>query len=146
MVKYGLLVASLLLLAVASMLIAQDNAPAKLQKMMISSSADVQQLIDAGAEIIVQQPDYVIFRGGSAAAAQGATSFEEVELVQRFVHIALRDSGDVQTIVDMGVDLWDIEGETVVGQAYDLYINRLKKQGFDVKIMAMDAKKRGGKK
>ncbi len=124
--------------------LAQQPPGKGLKKVRYSSQAEVQQLRQVGAEIIVQQPDYVIIRTDSI---QGTLSvqleaFTEAELVQRLVQISLSDSGDVQTIVDTGVDLWEVKDSTAIAQAFDIYIEKLRQSGFTVEIIAEDARNR----
>jgi len=114
-----------------------------LQKIHYNSDAEIQQLRQAGAEIIVQEPDYVIVRTDSMLQTQGLKSeaIQETDMIQRLVKIQLRDSIDLQRVVNSGVDLWEVKGDTAVARAFDIYIERLKKAGLTVKIIAKDASK-----
>jgi hypothetical protein len=114
-----------------------------LQKIYYKSPEEVQKLRQAGAEIIVQQPDYVIVRTDSMLQIQGLKSepIQEADMVQRLVKIYLKDSTDLQTIVNSGVDLWQVKGDTAIARAYDIYIDRLKKAGLSVTIIAKNASK-----
>ena len=119
---------------------AQSNA---LQKIYYKSPEELQKLRQAGVEIIVQQPDYVIVRNDSALQAQGLKSepIKESDLVERLVKIYPIDSTDLQTVVNSGVDLWQVKGDTAIARAYDIYIDRLRKAGLSVTIIAKNASK-----
>jgi hypothetical protein len=66
---------------------------------------------------------------------------QEADMVQRLVKIQLKDSTDLQTIVNSGVDLWQVKGDTAIARAYDIYIERLKQAGLSVTIIARNASK-----
>jgi hypothetical protein len=119
---------------------AQSNA---LQKIYYKNPEELQKLRQAGVEIIVQQPDYVIVRNDSALQAQGLKSepIKESDLVERLVKIYPIDSTDLQTVVNSGVDLWQVKGDTAIARAYDIYIDRLRKAGLSVTIIAKNASK-----
>jgi len=114
-----------------------------LQKIYYKSEEQVQQLRRAGAEIIVQEPDYVIVRTDSMLQTQDLKSeaIQEADLIHRLVKIHLRDSTDLQKVVNSGVDLWEVKGDTAVARAFDIYIERLREAGLSVKIIAKNASK-----
>ena len=113
-----------------------------LRKISYKNDAELQQLRDTGAEIIVQEHDYVIVRTDSRITALSLDSepIEEADLVQRFVHIILTDSSDLQKIANIGIDLWQVKGDTVIARAFDTYIEQLRQAGFTVKIIASDSR------
>jgi len=121
----------------------QQAQKAGLQKVYYKSQQEVQNLRNAGAEIIVQQPDYVVIRTDSMLQTQDLKSepIQEVDLVQRLVKIALKDSTDLQTIVNSGVDLWEVKNDTAVVRAFDIYIEQLKQAGLSIEIIAKNASK-----
>lgn len=147
MVKILMGLLSLLLLFSCSPKVEQQSAGG-LKKISYSSNEQLQALKDAGAEIIVQEPDYVIVRTDDMLQALSvkSTPIKEADLVQRLVHIQLKDSTSLQTVVNAGVDLWQVVGDTAIARAYDLYINKLRAAGLDVKIIAQDASKWEGEK
>lgn len=114
-----------------------------LQKIYYKSQDEIQNLRNAGAEIIVQEPDYVVIRTDKMLQAHGLKSepIQEVDLVQRLVKIQLKDSTDLQTIVNSGVDLWEVKNDTAVVRAFDIYIEQLKQAGLSVEVVAQDASK-----
>lgn len=118
-----------------------------LQKIYYQSEADLAQLRAAGAEIVVQQPDYVVVRLDSAARtlAMPLQPITEQDLVQRLIRVLLVDSTSLQRVVNTGVDLWEVRGDTLIARAYDLYIEKLRAAGFSVEIIAEDASTYGGK-
>jgi len=116
-----------------------------LRKISISDQQTVERLRQSGVKILVQQPDYLVVYGDSAAAAQLralATDTQpatEQDLTQRLVRIHFTDKARLQTIVDLGVDLWDVQGDSVTARVYDLYLEQLKQNGFTYRILKMDA-------
>lgn len=121
---------------------------AGLKKVSNATGAQIQALKQAGADIIVQEPGYIIIRTDHVEGALSVNleTFKEEEMVQRLVQIQLSDSGDVQKIVDTGVDLWEVEDNTAYAQAYDYYIEKLRGMGFTVEITAQNARIREEKK
>jgi hypothetical protein len=114
-----------------------------LQKVYYNNQDEIQNLRQAGAEIIVQEPDYVVIRTDKMLQTHGLKlePIQEVDMVQRLVKVALKDSTDLQTIVNSGVDLWEVKNDTAVVRAFDIYIERLKEAGLSVKIIAQNASK-----
>jgi len=114
-----------------------------LQKVYYKNQDEIQNLRNAGAEIIVQEPDYVVIRTDSMLQTQDLKSepIQEADLVQRLVKIHLKDSTDLQTVVNSGVDLWEVKNDTAVVRAFDIYIEQLKQAGLSVEIIAKNASK-----
>lgn len=125
----------------------QQAQSQQLQKVYYKSEQEVQKLRDAGAEIIVQQPDYVIIKTNKMLTAQDIKSepIKESDLVQRLVKIHVKDSIDLQTVVNSGIDLWEVKNDTAIARAYDIYIEALRKSGLSVEIIAQNASQRGEK-
>jgi len=122
----------------------QQAQSQQLQKVYYKSEQEVQKLRDAGAEIIVQQPDYVIIKTDKMVATQDIKSepIKELDMIQRLVKIYVKDSTDLQTVVNSGIDLWEVKNDTAIARAYDIYIDALRKAGLSVEIIAQDASKR----
>ena len=122
----------------------QQAQSQQLQKVYYKSEEEVQKLRDAGAEIIVQQPDYVIIKTDKMVAAQDIKSepIKESDMIQRLVKICVKDSTDLQTVVNSGIDLWEVKNDTAIARAYDIYIEALRQAGLSVEIIAQDASKR----
>ncbi len=143
-----------LLLLVACLILAncQSNQQPRqatgptLQKVYYKNPEEIQRLRAAGAEVIVREPDYVVVRTDKMLKSFGMQSqpIQESDLVQRLVKIILKDSSDLQTVVNSGVDLWQVIGDTVIARAYDIYIERLREAGFTVQIIARNASGREG--
>ena len=114
-----------------------------LKKIRWRTPEDLQKLRAAGAEIIVQQSDYVIVRvdstSVSALAAVPVEPVHEVDLVQRLVHIKIDTAHTVQQIVDAGLDLWSAEGDSAIARAYDIQLERLRQAGFELRVVEQDA-------
>ncbi len=148
MAKIMMGIMSLLLIIAACNQQVEQQSTTGLKKISYSSKEQLEAIKKAGAEIIVQEPDYVVVRTDEMLQALGVKSapIDEVDLVQRLVKIHLQDSTSLQTVVNTGVDLWQVEGDTAIARAFDLYINKLRDAGLDVKIIAQDASKwEGGK-
>lgn len=131
-----------LLLAACSTPSPSAKGPAGLRKISYANAAELERIRLTGAEIIVQQPDYVVIRTDSAQlAALALTSqpAQEQDLVQRLVAIVLRDSTSLQTVVDSGVDLWEARGDTAVARAYDIQLEKLRREGLAITVIAENA-------
>ncbi|MBN1465707.1 hypothetical protein JXA02_08110 [candidate division KSB1 bacterium] len=120
---------------------AERTAISSLRKIANPSDAQIQELRQANAEIIVRQPDYIIIRTTKMTTplAFTASPVAEQDLVQRLVHVHIPDSAALQTVINSGVDFWGVEGDTAVARAYDLYIDDLRAAGLTVRIVAQDA-------
>jgi len=116
----------------------------ELRKVAYSSQEQVDQLRNAGAKIIVQEPDYVVIRTDSmiSALSMPSSPIDEADLVQRLIHVYAQDSSDVQKIINTGIDFWQVKGDTVIARAFDIYIERLKADGFTVTIIETKAQPR----
>lgn len=120
-------------------------APAQgLKKLRHPTAAQIQQLREAGAEIIVQEQDYVIVRTENVQQALDLQfeAIAESDLVQRLVHVILPDSGRLQEVIDTGIDFWELRGDTVVARAFDIHIAQLTEAGFTVEVIAQNASAR----
>jgi hypothetical protein len=116
-----------------------------LRKIPYTDSQAVERIRQSGVKILVQQPDYLIVYSDSSSvqalqaltvSSQAAT---EHDLVQRLVQIHFADQTQLQKIVDLGVDLWHVEGDSATVRAYDLHLEKLKQDGFTYRILKMDA-------
>ncbi|MDZ7268795.1 MAG: hypothetical protein ONB48_13735 [candidate division KSB1 bacterium] len=135
-------IAAALLLAACATPPSSARGPAGLRKISYRSATELERIRQSGAEIIVQQPDYVVVRTDSAQlAALGLPSQPAVEqdLVQRLVAIVLRDSTSLQTVVDSGVDLWEAHGDTALARTFDIQLEKLRQQGLTITIIAENA-------
>lgn len=131
-----------LLLAACSTPSPSAKGPAGLRKISYANAAELERIRQTGAEIIVQQPDYVVIRTDSAqlaALALASQPAQEQDLVQRLVAIVLRDSTSLQTVVDSGVDLWEARGDTAVARAFDIQLEKLRQQGLAITVIAENA-------
>ena len=118
-----------------------------LQKVYYKNPDEIQNLRNAGAEIIVQEADYVVIKTDKMVQTHGLKleTIQETDLVQRLVKIHVKDSTDRQTVVNSGVDLWELKDEIAIARAYDIYIDQLRNAGLIVEIIANDASKWEGK-
>ena len=123
--------------------IAEQQTVGGLQKMSNLTDAQIQELLEAGAEIIVQEPDFVVVRTTNTTKllAFSSSQIEETDLVQRLVHVYVPDSTALQTVINSGVDFWQVKGDTAVARAFDIYIKDLRTAGLSVRIVAQDAAK-----
>jgi hypothetical protein len=115
---------------------------AGLRKISAVDSPTVARLRQSGVKILVQQPEYLIVYSDSTAMqalAINAQPATEKDLVQRLVGINFTDKTQLQKIVDLGVDVWEVEGDTVTARVYDLYLEQLKQDGFSYRLLKTDA-------
>jgi hypothetical protein len=121
---------------------ATTPAAVGLRKISAADSQTVARLRQSGVKILVQQADYLIVYSDSAAMqalAINAQPATEKDLVQRLVRIHFTDKTQLQKIADLGVDVWEVEGDTVTARVYDLYLEQLKQDGFSYRILKTDA-------
>ncbi len=118
---------------------------AGLRKIAYTDSQTVEKIRQSGVKILVQQPDYLIVYSDSSgvqalqALPISSQAAGEHDLVQRLVQIHFADQAQLQKIVDLGVDLWDVAGDSATVRAYDLHLEKLKQDGFKYRILKMDA-------
>jgi len=116
-----------------------------LRKISAADSQTVERIRQSGVKILVQQPDYLIVYSDSAqigqmqAMAMEAKTATEQDLVQRLVRIHFTDKTQLQKIVDLGVDVWEVQSDSVTARVYDLHLEQLKQDGFTYRILKMDA-------
>lgn len=124
---------------------AATATPSGLRKIPYTDSQTVEQIRQSGVKILVQQPDYLIVYSDSSSgqALQALTvtsqSATEADLVQRLVQVHFTGQEQLQKIVDLGVDLWHVEGDSATVRAYDLHLEKLKQEGLTYRILKMDA-------
>ena len=121
----------------------QQAVTGGLQKLENLDESQIKELEDSGAEIIVHEADYIVIRTTNMTKplAFSSTPIQESDLVQRLVHIHLKDSLSLQTVINSGVDFWQVDGDTAIARAFDLYIKKLQAEGLTVRIVAQDATK-----
>ena len=70
-------------------------------------------------------------------------------LLSCIVHDGEGDGGSgslLQQQIDLGIDPWQVHGDTLTARAYDLHIEQLRESGLNVEILAQDAAKWEGEK
>jgi len=123
-----------------------------LRKVMISSSQEVERLRNFDLEIIVQEEKYVVVRQDSAQIKNlqnaGFTTLpiKGSDLVQRLVRVHFSSREQLQQIIDMGVDFWKQEGDSLTARAFDIHLSRMQAAGIGYRILARDASKWEGEK
>jgi hypothetical protein len=124
---------------------AATATPSGLRKIAYTDSQTVEKIRQSGVKILVQQPDYLIVYSDSSGvqALQALTvssqAAAEHDLVQRLVQIHFAGQAQLQQIVDLGVDLWHVAGDSATVRAYDLHLEKLKQEGSTYRILKMDA-------
>jgi len=117
-----------------------------LRKIANADSQTVERLRQSGVKILVQQPDYlIIYSDSTTIQTMNTQAATEKELVQRLVNIHFADKAQLQQIVDLGIDVWEVQGDSVTARVYDLYLEQLKQGGFRYRILKMDASAKEGK-
>lgn len=116
----------------------------QLRKITISSPADVDSLISRGVEVIVIEDDFVVARTDSQQEItvqglnlQSAPASQE-DLTRRLVRIVITGRADATALSEIGMDIWEVRGDTVVGQAFDGYIREIRAMGLPVEIVRKD--------
>jgi len=113
----------------------------QLVKIPIENTAMADSLIKRGMDVIVVEENYVIARidAQQANTVQSMSlqmnTFDERELVQRLIKIIKSEEYDLQNLASTGIDIWEVKGDTVLAQAFDKQIRRIKEMGFDLEII-----------
>lgn len=119
----------------------KSAATAGLRKVMIGSPQEVERLRSLGLEIIVQEENYVVIRQDSAQAMQlreaaiATVPIQESDLVQRLVRVHFSNRDQLQQIVDMGLDVWHTEGDSLTARAFDIHLTRLHAAGIGYRML-----------
>ncbi len=124
------------------------TARSGLRKISTADQQTIERLRQSGVKILVQQPDYVIIYSDSTTLqtlAMNTQPVAEKEVVQRLVNIHFADKAQLQQIVDLGVDLWDVQGDTVTARVYDFYLEQLKQNGINYRVVKTDAGAKEGR-
>jgi arginyl-tRNA synthetase len=117
------------------------NSGPQLVKISTTNTASADSLIKQGLDVIVIEEDYVIAKmsGSDVNTVQAMTlnmqTFKEEELVQRLIKIVMNNQSNLQDIGEIGIDIWEVKGDTVVAQAFDKYIRQLEAKGYTVEIV-----------
>lgn len=119
---------------------ASAQAP-PLRKILVTGAADVDSLRQRGIEPIVIEPDFVVVRlpeaevRALAAAGLKVEPVREGDLVQRLVEVVVSDPQQKTLLADLGMDIWEVAGDTVLAQAFDSQIAAARQQGVQVRIV-----------
>jgi len=117
------------------------NSGPQLVKIPLKDSAITDSLIHLGMDVIVIEKDYIIARLENQDVARVQTmslnmeTFTEEELVQRLITVVMKEKSDLRELSDIGIDIWQVRGDTVVAQAYDKYIRQIQEKGYSVEIV-----------
>ena len=118
--------------------------PNALKRINITSSEQVAELRQAGAEIIVQEPDYVVART-EKMTQQLSFAFkpvQEKDLIQRLAKVAISGPADLQRIADMGIDIWEIKADSAICRVFDVHLEKCQQQNLTYQIIASNAAER----
>lgn len=127
----------------------------QLKKIAIQAKAQADSLIEAGVDVIVVEEDYVVARLDEANEEQvqsmnlQAVPIKESDLVQRLVKIVIKDRLDSTELLEMGVDIWEVKGDTVIAQVFDKHIRLAEGKGYEVEVLernVLDTVKQTSKK
>lgn len=120
------------------------NLP-QMKKVEIEEPGQVQNLLDKGLEVIVVEDNYIIVRLASnqistlADAGLKSTDAAEEDFVQRLIKVTLKDKSDMTFFAEMGLDIWEVDGDVVLARAFDSHIRHLRDQAFSLEIIAENA-------
>lgn len=120
----------------------QETEGPQLQKVAIENTAQADSLINMGLDVIVVEETYVVVRVAPAEAEKISSmnlksqTVQESELVQRLVKIAISKKEDVQVLIELGMDVWEVQADTVTAQVFDKHIRQAESKGYTVKVVA----------
>ncbi|MFQ5638968.1 MAG: hypothetical protein ACE5IR_13370 [bacterium] len=117
----------------------------QIKKIAIQNRAQADSLINRGLDVIVIEDDYVAVRlDEDALNALGAMSLnaepiQEQDLIQRLVKIAVSSKENVNDLIALGMDIWEVREDTVIAQVYDKHILQAESKGYAVEIIERNA-------
>jgi len=124
----------------------QTSRSGGLRKINNPDAPMAERLRQSGVKILVQQPDYlIIYSDSSTILPMNTQTATEKDLVQRLARIHFTGKAQLQQIVDLGVDVWEVEGDSVTARVYDLYLEQCQQAGINYRILKMDANAPEGK-
>jgi hypothetical protein len=47
----------------------------------------------------------------------------------------MKENSDLAELSSVGIDIWEVKGDTILAQAYDKYIRQIKAKGYTVEIV-----------
>lgn len=133
----------------------KTSSSAGLRKVMITSQDDVEKLRGLGLQIIVQEENYVVIRQDSTQirqlqdAAITTTPIQETDLVQRLVKVRYTSREQLQQIIDLGIDVWEVDSESdsLLARVFDSHLASLQADSIGYRVVEQYAgkKKEDGK-
>ncbi len=113
----------------------------QLVKIMLDGPDVMQNLEAQNIEIIVQEENYVIARLDMAVFGELQTMSltikkpEESDLVQRLIAVVISDKSQVTEVNNLGINIWEMRGDSVIAQAFDNQISDIETLGLPVTIL-----------
>jgi hypothetical protein len=123
----------------------------QLVKIPVNENTNIDSLINTGMEIIVVEKNYIIARLDQSEAENmesmsiNMETFQESELVQRLIRIIVNQKSDIENLNNIDIDIWEVKGDTVIAQAFDIHIRQIEKLNYDVAIIESDIHNLAGK-
>ncbi len=123
---------------------ARDPNLPQMKKIEIERPEQADSLIQAGVDVIVVEGTYVIARVAQTDIAAledsqlNSVDAEESDFVQRLIKISGHNREHLTEFAEMGLDIWEVQADTVLAQAFDKHISQLRQNGLSVKIIARD--------
>ncbi|MCP4624642.1 MAG: hypothetical protein GY850_14095 [bacterium] len=114
----------------------------KLIKISISSEQKIAKLKNMGLNILVAEKNYVVAIGGEKILALltqvgfSVGSLNERDLVRSLIKITYKTKADLDKLPsDLGLDIWEVQPDHIIAQAYSGQINVLTNLGFSVEVI-----------
>lgn len=129
----------------------QEAGVPHLRKINLTDNVDADSLSRLGLEVIVVEDNYVIARvGGEGIAAVQNLNLQsdiasETDLIQRLVEVIITKKEDISDLSNVGIDIWEVRGDTVLAQAFDKYIMEIENKGYSIKIVEKNIQNLTGK-
>jgi len=110
------------------------------------SGADADSILATDLDVIVIEENYLVVRIPSSEVSAlnmkwPVRDAEESDFCQRLIDITGWQKEDLTSFAEMGLDIWEVKGDTVKAQAFDKYIRQLESEGFSVNIIEKNALK-----
>ena len=123
-----------------------DDAKERIVKITSPSGQNLRGLLDMGLEVIVIEETYFAARVTPEQETQikqagfHISPIKEKELIQRLIKVPILGKNDSMLLSEVGLDIWEVREDHVIGQAFDKDIKSIKDLGYSVEILDRDSR------
>ncbi len=118
---------------VAPVFAAEKNQKYRGKILCPRGGCDEAAVLRAGARVITREPGYLVVALDSPQKSVGGypmTRVKESDYVRRVVRVAIGGREDAQTLNAMGMDIFEVGEDYVLGQGMDFLLDDIARAGF----------------